>query len=173
LAATKTRSRKTEDNKGESKADVPEASPAAPFQLPSIELLSLPDRAPHKIREEDLLASAQHLEKTLADFGVQGKVVEIHPGPIITRFDFTPAPGIKVQAVANLSNDIALAMKAMSVRVLAPIPGKSAVVLNCPIRIAPSYASARFWRIPFFMIPNTNSLLGWERMRKGTRKSRT
>src|SRR6201993_2305744 len=83
-------------------------------------------------KEDDLLSSAQHLEKTLADFGVQGKVVEIHPGPIITRFDFTPAPGIKVQAVANLANDIALAMKAMSVRIVAPIPGKSAVGIELP-----------------------------------------
>jgi S-DNA-T family DNA segregation ATPase FtsK/SpoIIIE len=102
------------------------------FVKPSLELLHAPDRSPRLAREEDLLASSQHLEKTLADFGVEGKVVEIHPGPIITRFDFTPAPGIKVQAVANLSNDIALAMKAMSVRVLAPIPGKSAVGIELP-----------------------------------------
>jgi S-DNA-T family DNA segregation ATPase FtsK/SpoIIIE len=104
----------------------------SPFQKPAIELLTAADRHPVMTREEDLLASAQHLEKTLADFGVEGKVVEIHPGPIITRFDFTPAPGIKVQAVANLANDIALAMKAMSVRVVAPIPGKSAVGIELP-----------------------------------------
>src|SRR5207248_7526359 len=91
-----------------------------------------PERSPKAVSEEDLLSSAQHLEKTLAEFGVQGKVVEIHPGPIITRFDFTPAPGIKVQAVANLANDIALAMKALSVRVVAPIPGKSAVGIELP-----------------------------------------
>lgn len=103
-----------------------------PFKRPGIELLTAGERHPVMAREEDLLASAQHLEKTLADFGVQGKVVEIHPGPIITRFDFTPAPGIKVQAVANLANDIALAMKAMSVRVVAPIPGKSAVGIELP-----------------------------------------
>jgi len=103
-----------------------------PFQQPPIELLTVPDAAPQMRREEDLLANAQHLEKTLADFGVQGKVVEIHPGPIITRFDFTPAPGIKVQAVASLANDIAMAMKAMSVRVQAPIPGKSAVGIELP-----------------------------------------
>jgi DNA segregation ATPase FtsK/SpoIIIE, S-DNA-T family len=92
-------------------------------------------------KEEDLLASAQHLEKTLADFGVQGKVVEIHPGPIITRFDYTPAPGIKVQTVASLANDIALAMKAMSVRIVAPIPGKSAVGIELP---NPKRAIVRF-----------------------------
>jgi S-DNA-T family DNA segregation ATPase FtsK/SpoIIIE len=105
---------------------------AGPFNKPHLELLTAGERNPVMTREEDLLTSAQHLEKTLADFGVEGKVVEIHPGPIITRFDFTPAPGIKVQAVANLANDIALAMKAMSVRVVAPIPGKSAVGIELP-----------------------------------------
>ncbi len=109
-----------------------QAQEAKPFMKPTIDLLVAGERNPVQAKEEDLLVSAQHLEKTLADFGVQGKVVEIHPGPIITRFDFTPAPGIKVQAVANLANDIALAMKAMSVRVLAPIPGKSAVGIELP-----------------------------------------
>ncbi len=99
---------------------------------PSIDLLIAGERNLVTAKEEDLLVSAQHLEKTLADFGVQGKVVEIHPGPIITRFDFTPAPGIKVQAVASLANDIALAMKALSVRIVAPIPGKSAVGIELP-----------------------------------------
>jgi S-DNA-T family DNA segregation ATPase FtsK/SpoIIIE len=103
-----------------------------PFSKPPLELLTAGDRNPVMTKEEDLLASAQHLEKTLADFGVEGKVVEIHPGPIITRFDFAPAPGIKVQAVASLANDIALAMKAMSVRVVAPIPGKAAVGIELP-----------------------------------------
>lgn len=109
-----------------------DATPPRPFTKPSLDLLIYGERNPVRVKEEDLLASAQHLEKTLADFGVQGKVVEIHPGPIITRFDFTPAPGIKVQAVASLANDIALAMKAMSVRVVAPIPGKSAVGIELP-----------------------------------------
>jgi DNA segregation ATPase FtsK/SpoIIIE, S-DNA-T family len=108
------------------------AEPPPPYDLPSLDLLTKPERAMRTASEEDLLASAQHLEQTLAQFDVQGKVVEIHPGPIITRFDFTPAPGIKVQAVANLSNDIALAMKALSVRIVAPIPGKSAVGIELP-----------------------------------------
>jgi len=118
------------EREGERKTGDAEAF--VPFNKPPLELLLAGDPHPVVTREEDLLSSAQHLEKTLADFGVQGKVVEIHPGPIITRFDFTPAPGIKVQAVANLANDIALAMKAMSVRVVAPIPGKSAVGIELP-----------------------------------------
>lgn len=113
-------------------ASAESAQPTVPYVLPSLELLTKPDRAPRATSESDLLASAQHLEKTLAEFDVQGKVVEIHPGPIITRFDFSPAPGIKVQAIANLSNDIALAMKALSVRIVAPIPGKAAVGVELP-----------------------------------------
>jgi S-DNA-T family DNA segregation ATPase FtsK/SpoIIIE len=131
-----------------------ESEPATPYVKPPLELLTVPDRSPHVAKEEDLLASAQHLEKTLADFGVQGKVVEIHPGPIITRFDYTPAPGIKVQAVAALSNDIAMAMKAMSVRILAPIPGKSAVGIELPnpnraiVRLREILESAEFQNHP-------------------------
>ena len=119
-----------------------------------MELLTVPERAPAQTKEEDLLISAQHLEKTLADFGVQGKVVEIHPGPIITRFDYTPAPGIKVQAVANLANDIAMAMKAMSVRIQAPIPGKSAVGIELPnpkraiVRLREIFESETFQKHP-------------------------
>ena len=65
-----------------------------PFNKPAYRPINSPgDRNPVMAKEEDLLASAQHLEKTLADFGVEGKVVEIHPGPIITRFDFTPGSG--------------------------------------------------------------------------------
>ncbi len=109
-----------------------EALPQVSWTKPSVDLLTPGERNPVMAKEEDLLASAQHLEKTLADFGVQGKVVEIHPGPIITRFDFAPAPGTKVQAVSALSNDIALAMKAMSVRIVAPIPGKAAVGIELP-----------------------------------------
>ncbi len=131
-----------------------EKTESAPFNKPTLDLLTEGDRNFVMAKEEDLLLSAQHLEKTLADFGVQGKVVEIHPGPIITRFDFTPAPGIKVQAVANLANDIALAMKAMSVRIVAPIPGKSAVGIELPnpkraiVRLREVLESAEFRNHP-------------------------
>jgi S-DNA-T family DNA segregation ATPase FtsK/SpoIIIE len=139
------------------KADVNASKPmqqSLPYVLPPLELLTVPERSPVQTKEEDLLASAQHLEKTLAEFGVQGKVVEIHPGPIITRFDYTPAPGIKVQAVANLSNDIAMAMKALSVRIQAPIPGKNAVGIELPnpkrvtVRLREIFESEAFQKHP-------------------------
>jgi len=125
-----------------------------PYVLPPLELLTVPERSPIQTKESDLLASAQHLEKTLSQFGVEGKVVEIHPGPIITRYDYTPAPGIKVQAVANLSNDIAMAMKALSVRIQAPIPGKNAVGIELPnpkraiVRLREIFESEAFQKHP-------------------------
>jgi S-DNA-T family DNA segregation ATPase FtsK/SpoIIIE len=130
------------------------AQQSLPYVLPPLELLTVPERSPVQTKEEDLLISARHLEKTLADFGVQGKVVEIHPGPIITRFDYTPAPGVKVQAVANLANDIAMAMKALSVRIQAPIPGKSAVGIELPnpkraiVRLREIFESEAFQKHP-------------------------
>ncbi|MGB9720124.1 MAG: DNA translocase FtsK [bacterium] len=72
------------------------------------------------------------LEQRLAEFDVQGKVTNYESGPVITRFEFEPAPGIKVSRIANLDNDLALALKATRVRIVAPIPGKSAVGIEVP-----------------------------------------
>ncbi len=74
------------------------------------------------------------LEQRLTEFDVQGKVVNYESGPVITRFEFEPAPGIKVSRIANLDNDLALALKATKVRIVAPIPGKSAVGIEVPNR---------------------------------------
>ncbi|MGQ9665478.1 MAG: DNA translocase FtsK 4TM domain-containing protein [bacterium] len=74
------------------------------------------------------------LEQRLAEFDVQGKVVNYESGPVITRFEFEPAPGVKVSRIANLDNDLALALKATRVRIVAPIPGKSAVGIEVPNR---------------------------------------
>lgn len=72
------------------------------------------------------------LANRLAEFDVQGKVVNVESGPVISRFEFEPAPGVKVNRIANLDNDLALALKATRIRVVAPIPGKSAVGIEVP-----------------------------------------
>ena len=74
------------------------------------------------------------LEQTLAEFNVLGKVVNVQVGPTITRFDFQPAPGVKVQKIISLSNDLALAFAVAAVRIEAPIPGRSAVGIEVPNR---------------------------------------
>ncbi|MBZ0266981.1 DNA translocase FtsK, partial [bacterium] len=79
-----------------------------------------------------LLESAKLLEKTLHAFGVRGKVTQVQPGPVITRYEIEPAAGQKVAPIASLSDDLALALKARSIRIEAPIPGKAAVGIEVP-----------------------------------------
>ncbi len=97
------------------------------YQLPSPDLLQILPQNVQKLSKDELYANGNLLEKTLEQFSVKAKVIDIHPGPVITRYDLTPDPGVRVQSIEGLSNDIALAMKARSLRVLAPVPGKAAV----------------------------------------------
>ena len=105
---------------------------AGDYKLPSMELLQQPLPEPEKMISEDLEGSARVLEDTLQDFGIDAKVVEINKGPVITRYELQPAPGVKVNRITALSDDIALTMKATTVRIVAPIPGKSAVGIEVP-----------------------------------------
>ena len=79
------------------------------------------------VDEDALIASSRILQAKLADFGVAGKVVAVRPGPVITTFEFEPAAGVKVNRVVTLADDLLMALRAMSVRILAPIPGKPVV----------------------------------------------
>jgi S-DNA-T family DNA segregation ATPase FtsK/SpoIIIE len=98
------------------------------FKLPSPELLDDPPREKWvEIQRESLEMNARRLEKKLGDFGVEGEIVEILPGPVITMYEFKPAPGIKISKVAGLADDLTLALRAPSVRIVAPIPGKAAI----------------------------------------------
>jgi S-DNA-T family DNA segregation ATPase FtsK/SpoIIIE len=115
------------------KAQTPvETAVPVPYQLPPLDLLSDPPHRTVKLSESELVEKSRVLEQTLANFGVEARTTDIHPGPVITRFDLEPAPGVKISSIVNLSNDIALAMKATRVRVLAPIPGKGAVGVEIP-----------------------------------------
>ncbi len=102
------------------------------FQLPSLGLLDEPGKKDLRQKKENLAANSRLLEKKLADFGVEGRVVEVKPGPVITMYELEPAAGVKINKIASLSDDMALAMKAQSVRIVAPIPGKAAVGLEIP-----------------------------------------
>jgi S-DNA-T family DNA segregation ATPase FtsK/SpoIIIE len=104
------------------------------YRHPPLDLLDDPDPGQSLIDEEGLKESAATLENKLRDFGVEGRVSEIHPGPIITLFEYEPASGVKVNRIVNLADDLALAMKALSVRIVAPIPGKSVVGIEVPNR---------------------------------------
>jgi S-DNA-T family DNA segregation ATPase FtsK/SpoIIIE len=102
------------------------------FELPSLQLLDLPMEKGHEISRDELIANSKALEQKLMDFGIQGHVTNIRPGPIITLYEFEPAPGVKVKNITNLTDDLKLAMKAVSIRILAPIPGRAAVGIEIP-----------------------------------------
>ena len=102
------------------------------YVLPPLSLLESPEQKEIKVDKESLLANAKILEKRLEEFGVEGKVTEVRPGPVITMFEYEPAPGVKINKIVNLSDDLALALRAISVRIVAPIPGKAAVGIEIP-----------------------------------------
>ncbi|MDL2269523.1 DNA translocase FtsK 4TM domain-containing protein, partial [Desulfosarcina sp. OttesenSCG-928-G17] len=102
------------------------------FTLPPIDFLDDPQPRPSSITMENLEVQSRLLEKTLEDFGVHGKVVAVTPGPVITTFEYEPAPGVKINRIVNLTDDLALALKAISIRIVAPIPGKSVIGVEIP-----------------------------------------
>lgn len=113
------------------------APPAQPkvvgeYHLPSLDLLKDPPVVPESRIQESLKNGAKILEETLEDFGVNIKVVDIERGPVITRYELQPAPGVKIQSISSLADDIALALSAPAVRILAPIPGKNRVGIEVP-----------------------------------------
>lgn len=103
------------------------------YRLPPVSLLEEYESKISGNRKE-LLSSARKLEETLNTFGVDAKVVQVSVGPSITRYELQPSPGVKVSRILALSDDIALSMAATSVRIEAPIPGKSAIGLELPNR---------------------------------------
>ncbi|MCK4597666.1 DNA translocase FtsK, partial [bacterium] len=126
-------------------------------QLPSMSLLHSPPPQDREQDEKELYANAETLESKLADFGVQGKVVQVSPGPVITRYEVKPAPGVKVNRFVNLADDLALAMRAHRIRVVAPIPGKDVVGIEIPnkkpsmVYLREILNSARFQQSSFML----------------------
>ncbi len=106
--------------------------PISNFQLPPLDFLSPPPPYDQQVQEEVLLAQARKLENTLMSFGVEGKVVAIRPGPVITMIEFEPALGVKISKVTGLADDLALALKALSIRIVAPVPGKAVIGIEVP-----------------------------------------
>jgi S-DNA-T family DNA segregation ATPase FtsK/SpoIIIE len=102
------------------------------YKLPPTELLDPPEGEQFKIDKETLHANSLILQKKLEDFGVDGEVVAVRPGPVITMYEFKPAPGVKVRRIVLLADDLAMALRAVSVRILAPIPGESVVGIEIP-----------------------------------------
>ncbi|MBW2478034.1 MAG: DNA translocase FtsK 4TM domain-containing protein, partial [Deltaproteobacteria bacterium] len=108
--------------------------PSGTFHPPTLSLLDHDSDHVRPIDKETLMMNARLLEKKLKDFNVEGEVVEVKPGPVVTMYEFAPAPGVKVNKVAGLADDLSMALKALSIRIVAPIPGRGVVGIEIPNR---------------------------------------
>jgi len=102
------------------------------FQLPSFNLLEESQHKDARVKRDQLVTNSRILERKLSDFGVQGRVVDVLPGPVITMYELEPASGVKINRITNLADDLALALMAPSIRIIAPIPGKSVIGIEIP-----------------------------------------
>lgn len=109
-----------------------DGGPQRPFRLPDSAIFGMPPADSRTFDRDSLLMNSRILEKKLADFGVQGRVVRVHPGPVITMYEYEPAAGIKVNKIVGLTDDLAMALRAISIRIIAPLPGKSVVGIEVP-----------------------------------------
>jgi S-DNA-T family DNA segregation ATPase FtsK/SpoIIIE len=114
--------------------EAPKPRPQRKYYFPSPQILDESVGMDDEVTWDELMNSAKTLEDKLADFGIQGKVVEINPGPVITRFEIEPGLGIKINRFTSLADDLALVMRARRIRVVAPIPGKAAIGVEIPNR---------------------------------------
>ena len=117
------------------KKAAPVQIPSFSYTYPSLELLDMnPDQGP-SVSTDELNATSKALKETLETFGVSIEgPIDRYPGPVITRYEFKPGVGVKVNQIVNLSDDLALALKAKRIRIIAPIPGKAAVGIEIPNR---------------------------------------
>jgi S-DNA-T family DNA segregation ATPase FtsK/SpoIIIE len=102
------------------------------YVFPPIDLLNEPAHNEEAADEEEHTRTAEALLRTLGEFGVEVTLGEIHIGPVITRYEIYPAPGVRVEKIASLDKNIALGLRAQSVRILAPVPGKGCVGVEVP-----------------------------------------
>jgi len=102
------------------------------YQLPATGLLEYLPPQGNETDKQGLYEMAERLEQAMANYGVRGKVKEIHMGPVVTMFEFAPAPGTRTGKIANLEKDLAMALEAQAVRIVAPIPGKAVVGVEVP-----------------------------------------
>ncbi|MFS8540881.1 MAG: DNA translocase FtsK, partial [Tissierellales bacterium] len=105
------------------------------FVLPPLDLLNDVEKKQTYDFRKEVIQNAKKIEETMRNFGIDSKIVEINRGPTITCYELEPAPGVKVSRIVNLSNDLALSLAASDIRIVAPIPGKSAVGIEVPNKV--------------------------------------
>ncbi|MDH4232696.1 MAG: DNA translocase FtsK, partial [Nitrospirota bacterium] len=104
------------------------------YELPSVELLKTYDASAARPSKEELLSNSSQLESKLADFDVEGRITHVNPGPVVTMYEFEPAPGVKINKVVSLADDLALSLKSQSLRV-SPIHGKNTIGIEVPNKL--------------------------------------
>jgi len=104
----------------------------ADYELPSLEMLSRGNAVPFERQKRDALQKAEILEKTCKEFNYDVRVVEIETGPVISQYEIELAPGLRLNKITSLADDLAIAMRVPSVRIVAPIPGKNSVGVEVP-----------------------------------------
>lgn len=102
------------------------------YELPPLSFLNTPIHEDRGIDKDELLRNSKMLAEKLGDFNVKGQVMAVKPGPVVTMYEFKPAAGIKVASISNLADDLALALSAKSIRIVAPIPGRDVVGIEVP-----------------------------------------
>ncbi len=122
------------------------------FRLPPLDLLEDSTAKVKPVDHDSLQMRSKLLEKKLSDFDVSGKVVAVSPGPVVSMYEYEPAPGVKINKVVSLTDDLAMALRAMSIRIVAPIPGKSVIGIEVantdrePVRFEDIVGSEAFER---------------------------
>ncbi len=128
------------------------ADDSDPWRKPDLDLLDPAQARTTEVDEKVLRAKAQILQHKVKEYGVDGHVTAVRPGPVISVYEFKPAPGVKVARIANLEDDLALATESQSVRIVAPIPGRDVVGIEIPNKDREAVAlrvileSASFWK---------------------------
>ncbi|GBU20558.1 cell division protein FtsK/SpoIIIE [Fibrobacteres bacterium R8-0-B4] len=122
----------TDNNAGGGFKVTEPVKPSKPYVVPSPDIIPDPPPLTDMVDEETIYRNSAILEKTLMNFGVEGKVIFVSPGPVVTRYEIELAPGVKVSKVVNLHDDISMAVSGQKIRIQAPIPGKSAVGIELP-----------------------------------------
>jgi len=137
-------------------------------ELPGLALLDgIPDQQ-HGYSEAALEAMSRQVELKLADFGVEVQVVEVHPGPVITRFEMQPSAGVKVSKISNLAKDLARALSVISVRIVEVIPGKSTVGLEIPNEVREMVVLSEILHSPAYDNSSSKLTLGLGKDISGT-----
>jgi hypothetical protein len=106
--------------------------PITDAALPPLSILESPRDSAASVSRDDLKNWTTVLEEKLTQFGVEGKVTAVHHGPVVTTFEFEPAPGVRIKDIVSRADDLSLAMRARSLRMIAPIPGRAAVGIEIP-----------------------------------------